>query len=155
MTADRATEFHALYRELRIHDQRTFYEGRRDEYHRAHQQAIIVRNALLFAAAAAGLGAQLGEGTLRSAIAIVAAVFAALAGVVTAFSALVGFSWLDKLYADAGHNLAEAEIDWRALDPHGDVEGGLERVEEIFRKETGQWGQLAVQAESAPDDRHP
>jgi len=155
MTADRATEFHALYRELRIHDQKTFYERRRDEYRGAHRQAIVVRNALLFAAALAGLGSQFADGTLRSVIAIVAAALAALAGAVTAFSALVGFSWLDKLYDDAGHNLAEAEIDWRALDPHGDVEGGLERVEEIFRKETGQWGQLAVQAESAPDDRHP
>jgi hypothetical protein len=153
--SDRATEFHALYGELRIADQKRFYQDRRDEYRSAHHQAIVVRNTLLIAAAVASAAGQATEGTVRSAIAVAAAVCAALAGVVTAFSALVGFSWLDKLYADAGNNLAEAEIDWDALDPHGDVEAGLEKVEQIFRKETGQWGQLAVQAESGPETPEP
>ena len=87
---DRATEFHRLYGELRIRDQKAFYEARRDEYRGAHRQAIIVRNALLFAAALAGWAAS--SPTARSArdrdhrrgV-------AALAGAVTAFSALVGF----------------------------------------------------------------
>ena len=153
--SDRAEEFHSLYRELRIGAQKKYYRARRDEYRNAHHQAIIVRNTLLVAAALAGAAGPFAEGTPRSAIAVVAAVCAALAGVVTAFSAMVGFSWLNKLYADAENNLAEAEIDWDALDPHGDVAGGLERVEEIFRKETGQWGQLAVQAESGRAGEHP
>lgn len=152
---DRADEFHALYGKLRIADQKRYYQDRRDEYRNAHHQAIVVRNTLLIAAALAGAGGQFADGTLRSAIAVTAAVCAALAGVVTAFSALVGFSWLNKLYADAGNNLAEAEIDWDALDPHGDVGAGLEKVEQIFRKETGQWGQLAVQAESGTSAGEP
>ncbi len=99
--SDRAKEFHALYGELRIADQKRFYQDRRDEYRSAHHQAIVVRNSLLIAAAVASAAGQATQGTVRSAIAVAAAVCAALAGVVTAFSALVGFSWLDKLYADA------------------------------------------------------
>jgi hypothetical protein len=145
---DHTTEFHALYRELRIADQKRFYADRRDEYRRAHQQAIAVRNALLVAAALASVAGQFTEGSARAAVSIAAAVCAAFAGVVTAFGALIGFPRLSKLYSDAWVNLAEAEIDWEALDPHGDLAGGIDRVEEIFRKENGQWGQLVVRAES-------
>ncbi len=152
--SNREAQFHTLYRELRIGVQKRYYAARRDEYQAAHRQAIVVRNTLLIAAAVAGAGGQFTDGTARSVVAIAAAVCAALAGVVTAFSALVGFSWLNKLYADASNNLAEAEIDWDALDPQGDVAGGLDKVEEIFRKETGQWGQLAVQADSGPAAEH-
>lgn len=149
---DRATEFHRLYGELRIRDQKTYYSERREEYKGAHRQAILTRNTLLYAAALTGLGAQVPEGTLRSVIAVVGAVFAALAGVVSAFSTLIGFSWLNKLYTDAERNLEEAEIDWEAAGPNGDVAAELEKVESVFRKETGQWGQLAIQAESTPRD---
>jgi len=148
---DHMTEFHALYGELRIADQKRYYRARRDEYRRAHQQAIFVRNALLVAATLVGVAGQFTDGSARAAVSIAAAVCAALAGVVTAFGALIGFPRLSKLYSDAWVNLAEAEIDWEALDPHGDVSGGLDRVEEIFRKENGQWGQLIVRAESTTE----
>ncbi|HEY0453716.1 SLATT domain-containing protein [Actinophytocola sp.] len=144
---DRAAEFHALYGELRIGTQKRYYEARRDEYRDAHRQAIVVRNTLLIGAALAGVAGQIADGAARAAFAIGAAICAALAGVVVAFGALIGFPRLSKLYEDAWLNLAEAEIDWDALDPHGDVAGGIDRVEEIFRKENGQWGQLVVQAE--------
>jgi hypothetical protein len=148
---DRASEFHRLYGELRIRDQIAYYQARRDEYRDAHRQAIVVRNTFLILAAVAGAATQLFDGAPRAGIAVAAAVCAALAGVITAFGALIGFPRLGKLYDDALHNLAEAEIDWDALDPHtGDVPGGIDRVEEIFRKENGQWGQLVVQAESGP-----
>jgi hypothetical protein len=145
---DRTTEFHALYGELRIADQKRFYADRRDEYRRANQQAIVMRNTLLIAAVLAGVAGQFTEGSARAVVSIAAAVCAAFAGVVTAFGALIGFPRLGKLYSDAWVNLAEAEIDWEVLDPHGDLAGGLDRVEEIFRKENGQWGQLIVRAES-------
>lgn len=147
---DHMTQFHALYGELRIADQKRYYLDRRDEYRRAHRQAIIVRNVLLVAATLVGVAGQFTDGSARAGLSIVAAVCAALAGVVTAFGALIGFPRLSKLYSDACVNLAEAEIDWEALDPHHDDVGvGLDRVEEIFRKENGQWGQLVVRAESA------
>ena len=145
---DHMTEFHALYGQLRIAHQKRYYLDRRDEYRRAHQQAIFLRNALLVAATLVGVAGQFTVGSARAELSIAAAACAGLAGVVTAFGALVGFPRLSKLYADAWANLAEAEIDWEAVDPHGDVAEGLDRVEEIFRKENGQWGQLIVQAEA-------
>ena len=146
--ADRETEFHALYRDLRIVHQKHFYKARGNEYHVAHQQVIVVRNALLVAAALAGVAGQLASGTARVAVTVAAAALAALAGAVTAFGALIGFPRLSKLYSDAEINLAAAEIDWDSLGPHGDVTRCLDRVEEIFRKENGQWGQLVVEAEA-------
>jgi hypothetical protein len=144
--ADRETEFHALYRDLRIVHQKRFYKARGEEYQAAHRQVIVVRNVLLVAAALAGVAGQLTSGTARVAVTLAAAALAASAGVVTAFGALIGFPRLSKLYSDAEINLAAAEIDWDSLDPHGDVTGCLDRVEEIFRKENGQWGQLVVEA---------
>jgi hypothetical protein len=149
---DRLEQFHALYGKLRIADQKQFYAERRDEYRTAHRQAIIVRNGLLVAAAMAGVGGQLTEGTARALVSIGAAVFAALAGLVTAFEALIGFPRLGKLYEDAWINLSVAEVEWGRLDPHGDISAGLGRVEQIFRKENGQWGQLVVRAEPEPGE---
>ncbi len=70
---------------------------------------------------------------------------AALATAVTAFDTLMGFPHLDKLYGDAASNLEEAAIDWRNADPAStDLTAEVDRVEDVFRSERGQWGQLLV-----------
>jgi hypothetical protein len=148
---DRAAQFRALYKELRIAEQRKFYDDRSKEYGAAHRQAIAVRNTLLVLAALAGIVGQAAAGTGRALSGVVAAVLAALAGAVTAFESLIGFPQLHKLYNDAALNLAEAEIDWDTGSPDSDVADEIERVEQIFRSENGQWGQLVVVArEQAP-----
>jgi conflict system pore-forming effector with SLATT domain len=146
--SDRATQFHRLYQQLRITDQKDFYAARRDEYQAAHSQAVLARNLLLGAAALAGIAGQFTGDEARALISIGAAVLAALAGLVTAFEALIGFPRLAKLYDDAWINLSMAEIEWDGLDPAGDLTGEMHRVEQVFRKENGQWGQLALQADS-------
>jgi hypothetical protein len=65
---------------------------------------------------------------------------------VTAYETLIGFSQLEKLYADALYNLEEAALDWRDLDPTADPTAEVERVESVFRSERGQWGQLVVKS---------
>ena len=45
-------------------------------------------------------------------------------------------------------NLKEAAIDWRASP--GDPEGEVDRVEDVFRSERGQWGQVVKSAAPAP-----
>jgi hypothetical protein len=142
----RAREFHQLYAELRVGDQLAFYEARAAEYRAAHRQAVVVRNALLLGAAIAGALGQVANGTARAAWSIVAAVLAAAAAAVTAYEALIGFPQLEKLYSDAARNLREAAIDWRIADPDSDLTAEVERVENIFRSEIGQWGQLVVKA---------
>ncbi|MGW6194811.1 SLATT domain-containing protein [Kribbella sp. NPDC055110] len=148
----RAAQFHAMYRELRIVDQRKFYEGRRREYQRAHEQAVTARNWLLALSALAGALGQIPSGSGRAAAGVVASLLAALAGAVTAFEAIIGFPQLHKLYADAEYNLGEAEIDWdTADDSRQDLAAEVDRVETIFRTENGQWGQLIVEnAKRAP-----
>jgi hypothetical protein len=142
----RAHEFHQLYATLRIGGQLSFYQARADEYRTAHSQAVIVRNALLLAAAVAGALGQIANGTARAAWSVVAAVLASLAAAITAYEALIGFPQLEKLYSDAARNLEEAAIDWRIADPDTDLTTDVERVESIFRSEIGQWGQLVVKA---------
>jgi hypothetical protein len=148
--SNRAAQFRALYRDLRIADQARFYNNRSAEYEQAHRQAIMVRNTLLLLAAVAGVAGQFTSGTGRAGLGVAAAVLAALAGAVTAFEALIGFPQLQKLYNDAAINLAEAGIDWDAAGPDGEVQAEVERVEQIFRAENGQWGQLVVKGIARP-----
>jgi SMODS and SLOG-associating 2TM effector domain 1 len=149
----RAAQFHALYKELRIADQRNYYRQRRLEYEQANRQAIVVRNTLLVLAALAGIAGQLVTGTDRALCGVIAALLAALAAAVTGFEGLIGFAQLRKLYNDAELNLDEAEIGWDAAGSDGDLAAELERVEQIFRTENGQWGQLVIEAapKSAPN----
>jgi hypothetical protein len=142
--ADRIAQFRALYLDRRIVDQRTFYENRAAEYQRAHREAVTVRNVLLGLAALTGVASQFTAGTGRTVAGVAGAVLAALAGAITAFEALIGFGQLAKLFEDAAVNLATAEIDWDGAEP-GDLPAHLDRVEQVFRVENGQWGQLAVQ----------
>jgi hypothetical protein len=142
--SEHAEQFRVLYRDLRITDQRKFYEARAEEYTRAHHQGIAVRNALLTLAALAGVVGQFTAGTGRTVAGVAAAVLAALAGAVTAFDTLIGFAPLAKLYGDTAINLAAAEIDWDQARPE-DIDAELTRVEEVFRTENGQWGQLVIQ----------
>ncbi|NUR82452.1 MAG: SLATT domain-containing protein [Nonomuraea sp.] len=139
----RTAQFLALYRELRISEQRAFYELRSRESQAAHEQTVTLRNVLLVLSALAGVAGQLVSGTGRAVCGVVAAVLAALAGAVTAYEALMRFSQLHKLYGDAALSLAEAEIDWDA--DTGDLKDRMARVEQVFLSERGQWGQLQLQ----------
>lgn len=150
---NRDGEFRRLYKDLRIDDQRRYYGARRDEYRSAHRQAVLLRSGLLLGAAIAGFLTPLFEGSGRAAWAVVAAVLASLAGVVTAYESLIGFPQLEKLYGDAETNLEEAAADWDQ--PEADLAAEIERVEMIFRSERGQWGQLIVTSASTWSDEQP
>lgn len=146
----RAEQFHRLFLALRIEDQRAFYTRRSTEYRRAHEQAVVVRNVLLLGAATAGGVGQFVPDRVRAILGVVGAVLGALAAAVTAYETLIGFPQLEKLYADAARNLKEAAIDWKEADPEGDLTAEVERVEDVFRSERGQWGQLIVKSAAEP-----
>jgi hypothetical protein len=152
MTA-RAAQFRDLYIKLRIEEQLRWYQSRRDEYNKASRQAIVVRTVLLALAALAGLAAPLATTTGRAALGVAAALLAALAAAVTAFEALIGFTQVGKLYDDAASSLEAAEDDWNELGPDDDLAAALGTVEQVFRTENGQWGQLVIQG--APPDLPP
>ena len=149
---DRGADFRRLYKDLRIVDQRGYYERRSQEYDQAHRQSIVVRNSLLVLAAVAGVAGQFFDGPGRTAAGIVAAACAALATAVTAYESLMGFGSLAKLYDDVALSLREAELQWE--DDHADPAAAVKQVEKVFSSENGQWGQLTIQskppAESPP-----
>jgi len=147
---ERAEQFHGLFLALRIEEQRVYYTERSREYRRAHEQAVIVRNVLLLGAAVAGGVGPFVPDRVRAVLGVVGAVLGALAAAVTASETLLGFPQLEKLYADAARNLKEAAIDWREADPNGDLTTEVERVEDVFRSERGQWGQLIVKSAAQP-----
>jgi hypothetical protein len=146
VTDGHETDFRRLYRDLRIHDQHTYYVRRRDEYERAHRQAVIVRNVLLMIAGVCAVAGQAVEGAARAGWSVGAAVLGGLAAAVIGYEALVGFSRLSKLYADVARNLAEAELDWDDRGSSADVAAEMHRVEEVLRAENAQWGQLVVES---------
>jgi hypothetical protein len=131
-----------LYVTHRIRAQRTYYHDRGTEYRKAHDQAAVVRNLLLFGAGIAGVIGQITSGTQRAAWAIVGAVLAALAGAITGYDALMRFDQLGKVYADIEASLRRAEIEWDTAGPVGNLGAQVEHVEEILTRENGQWGQL-------------
>lgn len=149
MTGERDADFRRLYRELRIRDQHAYYVRRRDEYERAHRQAVIVRNLALMIAGVCGVAGQAVEGTARAGWSVGAAVLGGLAAAVIGYEALIGFSRLSKLYGDVARNLAEAELDWDDTSPPADIAAEMHRVEEVLRSENGQWGQLVVESATA------
>jgi hypothetical protein len=153
VTDGRDADFRRLYRELRIRDQHAYYVRRRDEYQRAHRQAVIVRNVLLMIAGVCAVAGQAVEGAARAGWSVGAAVLGGLAAAVIGYEALIGFSRLSKLYGDVARNLAEAELDWDETGSPGDITAEMHRVEEVLRAENGQWGQLVV--ESAPSAAPP
>lgn len=152
---DRDRDFRRLYAELRIRDQQSYLRSRVAEYGSASRQAAVIRNVLLLAAALGGCAGQFTQGSGRAIWAVTSAVLAVLAAALTAYEAFFGFAQQEKRYGDAADNLDEAALDWD--EPGGDLTAEVERVEGIFRSETGQWGQLSVRSADvrrppAPDD---
>jgi hypothetical protein len=142
MTADtRTIQFRALYRTLRLENQRRYYTERCTEYSSAHRQASTARDVLLVLAATAGFVGQLLDGTGRAGLSVVGAVLAALAAALTAFETLIGFEQHRKLFADAGANVDAALERWDSTSP-ADAAADVERIEQIFVAENGRWGQL-------------
>jgi hypothetical protein len=156
--AGRAAQFAEFYAEDRIDNQLGYYTKRRKEAENARDQAIHAKWMLSTLAAIAGsVGAAVPS--WRIDLAIAAAFLAAAATALTAYQALYAFPRIAKLYRDA-------EISLIALKTARDIrEAGftgketrmfVERTEEVFSKENGQWGQLIQQvgSESAQPDSH-
>jgi hypothetical protein len=145
----RDDDFRRLYRAERIANQLQWYRDRSAEYRAAHNQAILVRNGLLWVAAVCGVVgvAPVGEAT-RSVLGLSAALLAALATVVTGFETLVDFDAVRKLYDDAAANLDLVDIDWDAASS-AELPELVERVEGVLESENGRWGQLLRASASA------
>jgi conflict system pore-forming effector with SLATT domain len=145
----------AFYQRCRVAHQRAWYQGRCQEFEQARRQLVNVTGALLIATAVfSGLGVfnVVGLGQLW---AVLAAVLPAFATGLGAFGSLYAFERHAKLYGDAVNALRKAT----AVAPEaGDMDDEaltralhvyVQQVEDIFRREQGQWGQLAADVPSA------
>jgi hypothetical protein len=152
---DQSRELLELYQKHRFEDQLRFYGDRRELFDRAAGQAAAVSAVLLglTAAVSALAGAATGHGQLWAAL---AAILPALATALAAYGALYAFAQQSKLYADATRALIATQRELPDLAKLPDdaarvtaVGGYVEKVEAVFRKEQGQWGQLTSSIEIA------
>jgi hypothetical protein len=135
----------AVYRLCRIDDQLKYYGDRRLEYDRAISQLGTVSGLVLaLGATSAALAGASVDG--QEIWAVMAAVFPAIATALAAYGALYAFEQQAKIYADAVKALRRIDDEPPDLegapDPATAVREYVERAEEIFRREQGQWGQL-------------
>lgn len=142
-----------VYRLCRIDDQLKFYGDRRLEYDRAISQLGAVSGLVLAlgGTSAALAGASVGGHEIW---AVMAAVFPAIATVLAAYGALYAFEQQAKIYADAVRAVQRIDRERPdlegAADPAMAVREYVDRAEEIFRREQGQWGQLISEVRGPP-----
>src|SRR5215207_798514 len=149
---DATREFLEFYEKHRRESQLTFYRNRLDTYERAHRQAVTLTSLVLFLSSvvsilsAADVQASLGRG-IHLHWSVWAAVLPAAATAIAAFSAIYAFQEHAKLYRDADHALTAVRAD--APDacegcpslPEVSAAEYVRKVEAIFLREQGQWGQ--------------
>jgi hypothetical protein len=143
--SDQQKQFLALYRACRHKDQAGFYRMRSEEFETAHNQAIYVAAALMALTAITSYltAANLVEPKWA---AVLGVFLPALSAALTAYNSLYSFESQSKLYRDALSALGEAEaIGYdaeQATEAEVKITAYVNQVEDIFRKEQGQWGQL-------------
>jgi SMODS and SLOG-associating 2TM effector domain 1 len=145
-----------VYTTYRFTDQLNWYEGRIKEFQAAKQQVITISGVLLFLASVSGFLASSDVAGLRALWAVLAAAFSAFSAAIAAYSTLMGFEHVAKLYEDAvatldglRANLPDPGHLASGPEAHPVIQAFVTNAEAVFRKEAGQWGQLAVSPPSA------
>jgi SMODS and SLOG-associating 2TM effector domain 1 len=144
-------EFIDFYRRHRLQDQLTYYRARRDEFEVAQLQGTWLAGVVMVLASACALLGASGVGPRPAVWKILAAALPALSATILAFLRLYAFERLAKLYGDAAAALADV-----VRRPTGNTDHELEaaiqahvaKVERIFVREQGQWGQLIADLDS-------
>jgi SMODS and SLOG-associating 2TM effector domain 1 len=150
---DRSSEMLALYQQHRFEDQLRFYRDRRELFDRAAGQAAVVLAVLLGLSAA--VSALAGASTSHTRLwAALAAILPAITTALAAYGALYAFEQQSKLYGDASRALVAVQRELPDLARLPDdqaraaaVRDYVEKVESVFKKEQGQWGQLTSSIE--------
>jgi len=153
---NRHEQFLSLYQTCRHKDQAGFYRARCAEFERARRQAIITAGVLMFLTAMVSILTTTDLFLPKWGWATLSVLFPALSTALTAYNSLFGFEQQLKLYQDASRALSRAEADAYGLRQAADeadypnrLEAYVKQVEEILRKEQGQWGQLTSEVKPA------
>ena len=159
---NRHEQFLNLYQTCRHKDQAVFYKARCAEFERARRQAIITAGVLMFLTAMVSILTTTDLFWPKWVWAALSVFFPALSTALTAYNSLFAFEQQLKLYQDASRALSRAEADAYGLRQASDeagypkrIEAYVKQVEEILRKEQGQWGQLTseVKLAEAPESK--
>ncbi len=162
--SNRHEQFLTLYQTFRHKDQAEFYKARHAEFEKARRQAIILTGVLMFLTAMVSVLTTTDLFWPKPVWAVLSVILPALSTAFTAYNSLFAFEPQSKLYQDAYRALHKAEAsvyDLRQAADEADYKARLEayvnQVEEIFRKEQGQWGQLINEIKSAepPKQKEP
>lgn len=134
-----------LYRRCRLADQLEYYDERGSEFDAAVSQlGILSAIVLALGSTAAALAGAAVDGT--PVWAVLAAVFPAIATALAAFGSLYAYEQQAKIYADAAKALRRLDRTPPDLaaeqDPAAAAHEFITTVEDVFRREQGQWGQL-------------
>jgi ABC-type multidrug transport system fused ATPase/permease subunit len=154
--SDQQKQFLALYRACRHKNQSGFYRARSEEFEKARNQAIYVAAVLMTLTAITSLAADL-VGPKWAAL--LGVFLPALSAALTAYSSLYSFESQSKLYQDALNALGGAEeIGYDAEQANGaeaevKIAAYVNQVEDVLRKEQGQWGQLISEIKLKVDER--
>jgi len=146
---NRHEQFLNLYQIHRHKNQAGYYRSRSAEFERARRQAIISAGVLMFLTAMVSTLATTDLFWPKWVWALLGVFFPALSTALTTYNSLFAFEQQSKLYQDASLALHRAEADAYGLrqaaggaDYPNKIEAYVNQVEEIFRKEQSQWGQL-------------
>ena len=145
---NRHEQFLSLYQSCRHKDQDRFYKDRHAEFERARRQAIITAGVLMFLTAMVSILTTTDLFWPKWVWAVLGVFFPALSTALTAYNSTFAFEQQSKIYQDAIHALRSAETDYGLQQAANEadylkrLEAYVNKVEEILRKEQGQWGQL-------------
>lgn len=153
---NRHEQFLNLYQTCRHKDQAGFYLARCAEFERARRQAIITAGVLMLLTAMVSALTTTDLFWEKWVWAALSVLFPALSTALTAYNSLFAFEQQLKLYQDASRALGRAEADAYGLrqaagedDYPKRIEAYVRQIEEILRKEQGQWGQLTSEIKLA------
>ena len=143
-------ELLSYYRKYRIEDQLNFYSGRKERFDLALGQGLTLSAMLLgFATAVSALaGTTVGWTAAWSAASVIVP---AISTAVAAFLALYAFDQQSKIYGDAVQAIHAATrlvpnpgSPQVGHTPEKDIADFVASVENTFRQENSQWGQLTA-----------
>ena len=145
--SERAQQALALYRRHRLDDQLGWYDARRREFVAASRQLASLSALVL--ALGAGVSVLAGTSVAGKAVwATFAAVLPAIATTLSAYGALYAYERQAKIYADARRSLlllSRGMPDLSTNDAELALGKYVDSVEDVLRREQGQWGQLLAE----------
>ena len=140
---DRQRQFLELYQRHRIEDQWSYYRTRRAEFEAAQLQSNWIAAILMILASGCAFVAASGIGPWPPLWRILAAALPAVSAAVASLQRLFAFEQVSKLYQDAAtalETVGQPPLDGSPAEVHAYVR----KVERVFAREQGQWGQLTA-----------